>query len=418
MNVIQIQILTLVNQICEEDKSVCVIDCKICNVINCRHKIIYGYKATSLTVKCDDSYKCEYVDIYCPDIHNINSECTINCNDHESCYGMTIYGNTNNNINLQCLSIESCANANVYGEESRNINIKCYGMKDIECYDMIDDNKCYSSDSACYNLKIYASYVTNTINFECHDQFGCYYTDLYASNANNVKVLGNNGYGGMQYTYIFVENVSDFELTCIGSTISNGCYYANIYLNDLIPKNNHINCFGFGCSYLYLYVSNGMKTLGQSNILLNSCGSNVCNSPHECIDEWYVYCNDWKNNIQPFDTNIIFYGESCANKDRHHCECQSYVNILTNAFINDSSMTQCDIINNNNIIIKTTEWIDNDKTTSNNSESNIHSKHGYGWIIFIILFSCILFICIIINIFYCKYKSHKLKIAHEKLKEH
>ncbi len=85
-------------------------------------------------------------------------------------------------------------------------------MKDVECYDIIDDNK-------CYNLKIYASYVTNTINFECHDQFGYYYTDLYASNANNVKVLGNNGYGGMQYTYIFVENVSDFELTCIGSNI-------------------------------------------------------------------------------------------------------------------------------------------------------------------------------------------------------
>ncbi len=118
-----------------------------------------------------------------------------------------------------------------------------------------------------------------------------------------------------------------------------------------------------------------MKTLGQSNILLNSCGSNVCNSPHKCIDEWYVYCNDWKNNIQPFDTN----GQSCANKDTHHCDCQSYVNILTNVFINDSSMTQCDINGSN------------DKSLPIHKLNVIVIRVVFGVIFVFGLFLCILF---------------------------
>eukprot|EP01083_Nonionella_stella_P082788 228646_1 len=329
---------------CEEGTD-CVIHCD-----KCVDWVISGDGARSMEVRCDGAYACEYVIVYCPE--SMHSSCNIVCEGHASCYSLEVHGNANNAIELRCASTQACANGNIYASQATQINVHCHGYDD-----------CISTDSPCFNLKVHASFVTNQVTLECKYESACCHAILYAENANQVEVTGDDGYGAMEYALIYAQNASSFALTCIASTSAHGCYYANVYVPP--KENTTLNCYGFGCSYLFLYVAEGMESLSASNIVLNSCANKICSSPSACISEWRIYCNDWKDNIGAFDTDITFYGDECS-KYSYHCGCASYAaDLLTNVFVNHSfAAEECEaILVANWHTTTTTDIIDSAETT-------------------------------------------------------
>merc|ERR1712190_672908 len=80
-------------------------------------------------------------------------------------------------------------------------------------------------------------------------------------------------------------------------------------------------------------------------------------------------------------------------------------------------MSECDAIIKQRATTTSTSTSTYIPVTSEHNKSNNINQNGGGWKIFVILICCILLICIVLNIVYCKYKSKKLKIAHERLEE-
>ena len=131
---------------------------------------------------------------------------------------------------------------------------------------------------------------------------------------------------------IHAQNSSNFKITCDGikdslgySETYNGCLYSKVYF----PKGSStLNCYGYGCNYLYIYGEHGIKDLDVVNI--NGCGK--CSSVDYCIGAWYLYC---ESNYYTYGT---FYGSTCSSSK---CNCYDATNKLKKGFSSDSSADEC-----------------------------------------------------------------------------
>eukprot|EP01084_Bolivina_argentea_P050758 93358_1 len=427
----------------------CVIDC---GLNDCTNKLIYGGKATMLTVNCDNYFACDQLEIYCPETSA--SKCIISCNEM-ACFGTTIYGDHHNEINIEaagrwafesstvyaydamdvdlhCSGLEACYASYVYASKADNINVLCNSIDYTNKNNLPDFFNSswfnaswyyggqyyeYENSSPCYGLTIYASSAQNSL-LTCKGDYACYTVNLDAENANNVRIISDNGQYGMQQTIIHASNAIYLELNCIGSEHEHGCTQSNIYL-PADKSNFVINCYGFGCDDLYLYHSLGFSILSTANTVINSCG--ICSGLSDCINIWYFDCF----NFSPAQ----FDGLTCLDQ---LCECSSYAARSDKVFINDLSAKGCAMMgivpDTTNIPIFTTTTTtviqQSEQTGDNNTghessktESSSNDNNGNPVMIFIIIASVVIFCCIIGNIIYCYKRKVNEKIAHEILNE-
>lgn len=397
----------------------------------CESMLIYGGKATSLTVQCGDDYGCYDADIYCPQNGDAVTECNVLCSGYSGCSSLTIYGNDHSVItvtatdeyafeygtiyghdaeavHLNCSSEEACYAADVYASNAKRLSIECLddGFND----DRYDDE--YWNESPCSELTAYAEAVTKEVALKCVGEDACYYLTLNADRAESVVVTADDGEYGMEFAEIVAPNASSLELTCIGRDSYHGCYFSDVY-----PPSRErltINCYGYGCYGLHLYEGEGMDALQQSHIELNSCG--LCQSAADCVSFWYIYCHSissvWTDSTD-YDSYTVFDGESCRSYSSH-CQCAQNTDLLQNAFSTDLDDAKCA-----DIMDFASTASPGARTTADHGGKNQEGASGHNGMKTLIAFIfVILMVCIGLNILYC-YRRKKMdkEIAHERLEE-
>ena len=95
---------------------------------------------------------------------------------------------------------------------------------------------------------------------------------------------------------LYAEMADSVTVYCSSYDYTYACYYGDWYLSS-DGSNTEFNCYGHGCYYLgYLYVD---ESLSELTVNINSCSE--CDGINDCIDAWYLYCNQ---------VSDIWYGDN------------------------------------------------------------------------------------------------------------
>eukprot|EP01083_Nonionella_stella_P025158 69308_1 len=287
---------------------------------SCNNIIVYAMNVShSINMYCESLYSCNSNAIHGMYADEVN----INCNSNYSCNNMSLYGDHVHNLTLNCLTNTACNDLSLYAKYSEIANINCYS------YHAHD-----ASNASCNRLSFYGSHVSSRIDWRCFGDYACSHNEVHAEYANVIDLVAY-GDRALYYGHVFAHNANKYNISCLSSDSDMfTCFSSTMQgpakdTNYPYNKKANLHCYGHGCYSLNLDSDSGFD---DWVIYFNGCGT--CNDITSCFDYWYLTCSDFITLHDHWKLNYYF-GDKCKYMTSDACKCVSYMDILSQQFVND-----------------------------------------------------------------------------------